>query len=145
MSSKTGTLFHCPKSDLLGDSGRVEWEVYEKVDLIELEYKGIRQGSYFSSSMLSYNRFTQRSREFHYFQKGTVLNLFLSTLHEVVIANFYLGRFEECLYLHFHGQWQHERMASNIGTLVPYWNCMDNKCPTPCRIPWNLVILPSSE
>ena len=45
MSAKEGTLFHCPKSDLLGDSGRVEWEVYEKVDLTEHEYQGIRQGS----------------------------------------------------------------------------------------------------
>ena len=45
MSAKGGTLFHCPKSDLLGDSGRVEWEVYEKVDLTEHEYQGIRQGS----------------------------------------------------------------------------------------------------
>ena len=47
MSSKNGTIFHCPKSDLLGDSGRVEWEVYEKVDLTEIEYKGIRQGKNF--------------------------------------------------------------------------------------------------
>ena len=45
MSAKEGTLFHCPKSDLLGDSGRVEWEVYEKVDLTEHKYQGIRQGS----------------------------------------------------------------------------------------------------
>ena len=38
MSMKTGTLFHC----MLGDSGRVDWEVYERVDLTELEYRGIR-------------------------------------------------------------------------------------------------------
>ena len=45
MSAKEGMLFHCPNSDLLGDSGHVEWEVYEKVDLTEHEYQGIRQGS----------------------------------------------------------------------------------------------------
>ena len=28
----------------------------------------------------------------------------------------------------------------NLKTLVPFWNCMDKKCPTPCRNPWNLVI-----
>ena len=46
MSAKTGTLFHCPQSDMLGDSGRVDWEVYEKVDLTELDYRGIRQGNF---------------------------------------------------------------------------------------------------
>ena len=45
MSAKLGTLFHCPKSALLGDSGRVDWEVYEKVDLTEQEYRRVRQGS----------------------------------------------------------------------------------------------------
>ena len=68
MSSKNGTIFHCPKSDLLGDSGRVEWEVYEKVDLTEIEYKGIRQGSFFISYMLSYNIITQPS---HYVRFGS--------------------------------------------------------------------------
>ena len=35
--------------------------------------------------------------------------------------------------------------TSNLKTLVPFWNCMDKNCPTPCRIPWNLVILSYSE
>ena len=61
MSSKTGTIFHCPKSDFLGDSGQIEWEVYEKVDLMGQEYKGIHQGSYFTLCMLLYNRITQTS------------------------------------------------------------------------------------
>ena len=68
MSSKTGTLFHCPNSDLLGDSGRVEWEVYEKVDLTEQEYRGIRQGPYLSSCVLAFNKHTQTS---HYFRFGS--------------------------------------------------------------------------
>ena len=68
MSSKTGTLFHCPHSDLLGDSGRVEWEVYEKVDLTEQEYRGIRQGPYLSSCVLAFNKHTQTS---HYFRFGS--------------------------------------------------------------------------
>ena len=44
-------VFHCPKSDMLGDSGRVEWEVYEKVGLTEQEYRGIRQCSQFTVCM----------------------------------------------------------------------------------------------
>ena len=68
MSSKTGTLFHCPNSDLLGDSGRVEWEVYEKVDLTEQEYRGIRQGPYFISCVLAFNKHTETS---HYFRFGS--------------------------------------------------------------------------
>jgi len=68
MSSKNGTLFHCPHSDLLGDSGRVEWEVYEKVDLTEQEYRGIRQGPYLSSCVLAFNKHTQTS---HYFRFGS--------------------------------------------------------------------------
>ena len=46
MSAKTGTLLHSLKSDLLGDSGGVAWEVYEKIDLTEQENRGIHQDSY---------------------------------------------------------------------------------------------------
>ena len=31
--------------------------------------------------------------------------------------------------------------TSNLKTLVPFWNCMDKKYPTPCPIPWTLLIL----
>ena len=43
---KHETSLHCPNSNLLGDVGRVDWEVYEKVDLTESEYKGICGGDH---------------------------------------------------------------------------------------------------
>ena len=60
MSAKEGTLFHCPKSDLLGDYGRVEWEVYvlEKVDLTEHEYQGIHQGAVLTMRVKFLHMFT---------------------------------------------------------------------------------------
>ena len=40
-----------------------------------------------------------------------VFSLCVCNCTELVSVDFYLGRFEECLYLDFHGQWQHERMT----------------------------------